>query len=215
MDIKIGRSAHTCAECECDFVHEQGINSLVRVVEDQFVREDYCGNCWGEERGQGTYSSWHAQYYDPKAAEQAPAESFTPLRQTFYEAVEETTREGLSVAYLAAQLLRRQKVFRFIKETKDPDTDAATILFNDRIGNRLIEVSDPNLSHAELEHARVRLMESLAKLEAPEEEAEPETEESTEVIEDSTTDETETDRTETDETMEDETDATKQDIAQV
>lgn len=116
----------------------------------------------------GAYSAWTAQYYDPRVAEQEPEETFSPLRQTFYAAVEEKDRASMSVAYLAAQLLRRQKVFRLIKETKDPDTDAILILFNDRIGNRLIEVGDPNLTHAELEQARVTLMEKLAALESPE-----------------------------------------------
>ena len=136
MDIKIGKSAHSCAECGADFAHEQAIHSLVRVVEGQFVRSDYCGNCRDDEQAKGAYSFWNAQYYDPRVAEQEPAESFSPLRQTFYEAAEGTSRKAMAAAYLAAQLLRRQKVFRLIKETKDPDTEASLILFNDRIGNR-------------------------------------------------------------------------------
>ena len=92
------------------------------------------------------------------------------MRQTFYGAVEDSTRKSIAIAYLAAQLLRRQKVFRLIKETKDPDTDASVILFNDRIGNRLIEVNDPSLSHEELDGARHLLMERLTQLEKPEEE---------------------------------------------
>ena len=170
MEIKIGRSAHSCAACECDFVHESNIQSLIRVVDGVFAREDYCAGCWNEELGDNAYSAWTAQYYDPRVAEQQPEETFSPLRQTFYKAVEKQDRASMSVAYLAAQLLRRQKVFRLIKETKDPDTDAALILFNDRIGNRLIEVGDPSLTHAELEQARVTLMEALTKLEAPDEE---------------------------------------------
>ena len=75
------------------------------------------------------------------------------------------------MAYLAAQLLRRQKAFRLIKETADPDSEMNLILFSDRIGNRLIEVSDPNLSHEELEQGRVKLMERLRELESPEEPA--------------------------------------------
>lgn len=218
MDIKIGKSAHTCAVCESDFVHEQGIHSLIRVVEGQFTREDYCDSCRGDEQAQGAYSTWNAQYYDPHVAEQEPEESFSPLRQTFYAAAEETTRPSLSIAYLAGQLLRRQKVFRLIKETKDPDTDASVWLFNDRIGNRLIEVSDPSLSHAELETARQTLMERLMQLEAPEEEsdeAEGETDTevvSTDAVEVETEEETEA---ETLESTESTSDASTQETAQV
>lgn len=203
MEIKIGRSTHTCGACEADFVHEQEIHSLVRVVEGQFAREDYCESCWGDDPAQGAYSTWHAHYYDPRVAEQEPEETFSPLRQTFYEAAADTTRSSFALAYLSAQLLRRQKVFRLIKETKDPDTEASVILFNDRIASRLIEVNDPNLSHAELEAARLTLMDRLTQLEAPE--PEPEEEVSAESESD----------TETSEDMEAKTDAITQDPAQV
>ena len=183
MDIKIGKNAHTCVSCESDFVHEQNIHSLIRVVDNQFQREDYCVNCWDEQNAQNTYSTWNMNYYDPKVAEQEPEEVYSPLRGIFYETVEESNRSSIAIAYLAAQLLRRQKVFRLIKETKDPDTDAALILFNDRIGNRLIEVSDPNLAHAELDDARISLMQRLTALENPEDIQQEESNNTTEVTE--------------------------------
>jgi hypothetical protein len=108
---------------------------------------------------------WTAQFQDPKVLEQQPEEVFTPLRQIFYESAEREGREAVAVAYLAGQLLRRQKVFRFIKQTADPDTEAVVFLFLDRIGNRLIEVNDPNLSTGELERARQELLQRLAELE--------------------------------------------------
>ena len=50
-------------------------------------------------------------------------------------------------------------------------------VFSDRIGNRLIEVKDPSLTHAELDEARKQLMQRLSELENPEpEEQEPEEE---------------------------------------
>lgn len=207
MDIKIGKSAHACAECEADFAHEQGIHSLVRVVEGQFVRADYCADCRDEEQVKAAYSFWNAQYCDPQVAEQEPAESFSPLRQIFYDAAEETSRKSMAIAYLAGQLLRRQKVFRLIKETKDPDTDASVILFNDRIGNRLIEVNDPNLSHAELDDARKFMMERLAELELPEVEGNEEL-----ATDGETEDHTETESIDATETS---TDASTQETAQI
>jgi len=112
-------------------------------------------------------------YYDPLVAEQEPEGTFSPLRQLFYDAVALEDRPALSLAYLAAQLLRRQKVFRLIKESDDPEAAQHVILFSDRIGNRLIEVRDPSLTYAELEDARQELMTRLTALEAPEEEDQP------------------------------------------
>ena len=104
--------------------------------------------------------------------EQQPAEAFSPLRQAFYEAAERPGRESIALAYLAGQLLRRQKVFRFIKQTTDPETEAAIMLFLDRIGNRMIEVHDPNLTTADLERGRVQLLHRLAELEGTLDESE-------------------------------------------
>ena len=92
---------------------------------------------------------------------------FTPLRRIFYDSVESSDRITLAMAYLAAQLLRRQKVFRLIKETDGEDGEANVVLFADRLGDRLIEVRDPSLSHAELEQGRQLLMERLNQLENP------------------------------------------------
>ena len=100
-------------------------------------------------------------------AEQEPPEAYSPLRQAFYEAVESQDRADLAQAFLGAQLLRRQKVFRFIKEFDAEEDGIRIALYNDRIGNRLIEVRDPQLSFAELEAGRVALMDRLRELEEP------------------------------------------------
>lgn len=175
MDIRIGKSARACHACGTDFAHEQHMTSTVRRGDDGWVREDFCDACWNGDNADAVFSVWSATFHDPHVEEQGPPEVFSPLRQSFYEAVESDRRESVAVAYLAAQLLRRQKVFRWIKETTDPDTEAAVLLFSDRIANRLIEVQDPNLTTGELEQGRYRLMERLAELEGSEDEGEEET----------------------------------------
>ncbi len=168
MEIKIGKSAHSCCVCERAFEHEEELTSLVRVENRVLLREDYCRACWDAARQANSYSVWTPTFCDPKVVAEQPPEAFSPLRQVFYEAVESTENVELAVAYLAAQLLRRQKAFRLIKESEDPETDERVALFSDRIGNRLIEVRDPNLSHENLEEGRRALMARLAELEAPE-----------------------------------------------
>jgi len=172
MEIKIGKSARVCQSCERLFEHEEAITSLVRVENRVLVREDYCAQCWASERATGAYSIWSPRFYDPKVAEQQPPEVFSPLRQAFYEAAESEDRGQLATAYLAAQLLRRQKVFRLIKEAEDHESDGRIALYEDRIANRLIEVRDPSLSYAEMEAGRARLLERLSELENPQEDLE-------------------------------------------
>jgi len=87
------------------------------------------------------------------------------LRQVFYEAAESEDRSETAVAYLAAQLLRRQKVFRLLKESDGPESEVRVALYADRIADRLIEARDPDLSYAELEAGRITLLERLNRLE--------------------------------------------------
>lgn len=166
MDIKIVKSGKQCLNCETAFVHEQSIDSVVRIVDHQLAREDYCATCWPSVNRTVLYSQWKTAYYDPAVAESQPPEHFSPLRQTFYETLESQDRAQLAVAYLAAQLLRRQKVFRLIKESDGLDGEPRIALFSDRLGGRLIEVRDPDLTHGELETGRVVLMERLYALES-------------------------------------------------
>ncbi len=178
MEIRFSRSAHCCHATGRNFVHDEEIYSVVRIEEGALVREDYCAEAWKPELAQGVYSAWSAKFYDPKVAEQAPPEVFSPLRQTFYESLESEERPELARAYLAAQLLRRQKVFRRIKEADESEGETRITLYADRIGNRLIEVRDPNFSYAELDAARNALLDRLQALEnpAPVPEAEPQSE---------------------------------------
>lgn len=167
MEIKIGKSARTCSSCERSFEHEEQFRSVVRIEEQALDRQDFCLSCWDSECASGAYSAWSPRYSDPAVAEAQPPEAFTPLRQVFYDAVENTDRPTVAMAFLAAQLLRRQKVFRQLKETEDEDEEVKVTLFTDRIGDRLIEVRDPYLSHAEMEEGRSLLMERLAEIENP------------------------------------------------
>ncbi len=177
MEIKITKSARACSECERPFEHGEEIFSLIRMQDQAFVRNDYDKTHWDPEKTQDALAVWSTAYVDPKFEAQQPPEAFSPLRQAFYEAAESKDRAEIAKAYLAAQLLRRQKVFRLIKEFDSDGGDVRLALFADRIGNRFIEVGDPNLSYPELETGRQMLLQRLRELETAQadEEANPET----------------------------------------
>lgn len=173
MEIKISRAGRLCAACERAFQHEERVNSALFEAEDGTLRrEDYCRSCWTPERGAATFCAWTTRFIDPKVAEQQPPEVFSPLRRLFYEAVGAEDRCELAKAYLAAQLLKRQRVFRLIKEAEEADGEVRMALYSDRLGDRLIEVRDPNLTYAEMEEGRKALIERLRQLESPEPAAE-------------------------------------------
>ena len=167
MEIKIGKSARHCAASAKTFEHGDTVYSLIRYQNQEVVREDYISEHWDPDLTKGALAVWSTTYYDPKVAEQEPEESYSPLRRLFYEAVESDDRIQLATAFLAAQLLKRQKVFRQIRESAMSDTNEANrmTLYTDRIGNRLIEVRDPLLTFEELDEGRKCLVERLAELE--------------------------------------------------
>ena len=169
MDIRIGKCGRHCAGTNVDFKHDDELMSLIRVLNKELVREDYLKSAWSSEYAAGAVATWASKYIDPEIAGREPAEAYSPLRQVFYDAVESGERLELAVAYLAAQLLRRQKVFRLIKEAEDSEGLGRLTLFSDRIANKLIEVRDPNITYAEMEDGRAILMDRLMKLESPEE----------------------------------------------
>ena len=166
MEIRITKSARACAECERPFEHGEEIFSRIRIEEQSFVREDFDKEHWQPDKTGKAIAAWSTTYIDPKIEAEQPPEVFSPLRQVFYESAEKEERDHIATAYLAAQLLRRQKVFRLIKEFDREDSDVRIALFADRIGNRFIEVSDPSLSYQELENGRQALLERLRELEA-------------------------------------------------
>lgn len=172
MQIKISRSSRACHLTGKEFVHDEEMISLVRMVDGDLVREDYAKETWEPARAQGAYSVWTTRFYDPQVAEQEPEEVFSPLRQVFYDATASEDRIALATAFMAAQMLRRQKVFKQIKEADDTEGEGRSILYTDRIGNRLIEVKDPQFTYAELQEGSNCLMRQLAELEGDQEEQE-------------------------------------------
>jgi hypothetical protein len=166
MEFSIRKSARSCGQCATEFAHGQSIHSAVSFSEeDALVRADYCDTCWTPQISRAAYSAWTTHFLDPKVADQQPPELFSPLRRLFYEACASEDRLEQAKAFLAAQLLRRQKVFRQIKESSELDGETRTTLYTDRIGNQFIEVRDPNFTYAELDEARALLLRSLREIE--------------------------------------------------
>lgn len=166
MEIKITKNAPQCFQCKKPFVHEEFVWSRLVEVNRDWQREDYCEECWlTQDSGIETISRWHHRYMDVRVLRQRQESiSDSPLRVVFYETLESTyTRQNLALAYLCAQLLRREKVFKKLKEMNISSSEGYIIIFLDRVDNRVIEVKDPNFSYAEIEEAKARLTAMLAE----------------------------------------------------
>jgi len=169
MEINIRKAAAHCLACGTRFEHLQKHFSKVNAAnEAELVREDYCAACWESGRAadaERALSFWLAKYFDPAAATQPDEREFGPLRAMFYEAVENEERLEQAIAYIAAHLLRRQKVFRFVKGFEDPESGCNVSVFYDKLCGRLTEVADHGFSVEELEGARQEFVQRLERME--------------------------------------------------
>ncbi len=169
MEIRIRKAAAHCLACGKRFEHLQKHFSQVDAAsEDELVREDYCAACWESGRAadaERALSFWRAKYFDPAAASQPDEREFDPLRTVFYEAVENDDRAEQAIAYIAAHLLRRQKVFRFVKGFEDHEAECNVSVFYDKLSGRMTEVADKGFSVEELQGARQEFVQRLERME--------------------------------------------------
>lgn len=167
MEIQIQRESSRCMLCQEPFAHEQKHYSLLKLSDAVFSREDYCEECWPklspDNGGASIYSHWQTKYRDPAVARATPEVQFLPLLQFFYEQVAEG-KSGEGFSYVCALVLRRQKVFRFIREEKN-DAGKAILVFHDKYHDVQVKVVDATLTEGEFRDVKQKLEEFLSQKE--------------------------------------------------
>ncbi len=184
MEINIQRESAQCLKCGASFQHEEKHHSLLKIEDKDFLREDYCLGCWSERSDQpgegsdGVYSSWETRYHDPSVATATPQEQFLPLLNLCYESIVEGGSNGESMAYMCALILRRQKIFRFVREEKEEEGERRSVLvFLDKHNGTQMRIVDPELTDAQLQEVKQRLEEKISPEEQASEEEDQEAQE--------------------------------------
>jgi hypothetical protein len=167
VEISIEKESPRCQGCNIPFEHDQKHLSLLRIKEKSFLREDYCEKCWSE-RGEladsnEVYSYWETRYRDPAVAKATPQEQFVPLLNLCYESIARGDSEGEAMAYMSALVLRRQKIFRFLREDKEDSTGREILVFSDRHNDTQVRICDPKLTESQLQDVKHRLEELLGQ----------------------------------------------------
>lgn len=171
MEINIQKESARCLRCDLEFKHDQKHHSLLKIEGKDFLREDYCAGCWSERSGvddsERVYSYWETKYQDPAVAKATPTEQFLPLLNLCYESIAKGGPEGEAMAYMCALILRRQRVFRFVREEKnDPEPHRSVLVFLDKHNDTQIRIIDPELTDSQLQEVKQALEEKIG----PEEE---------------------------------------------
>lgn len=163
MEIRIRKNSPVCLACSKAFQHNEVIWSRLIKVDEEFVREDFCSECWEQRDTTEVFSYWRHKFIDSKEIKrQQELQNDSPLRNLFYEMVSNSeSRSDEAIVYLVSQLLRREKIFKKLKEVVVSKTDGHIIIYVDRIDEKVVEVRDPNFSYQELEGARRYICEFL------------------------------------------------------
>ncbi len=167
MEIQIQRQSSRCTACGVPFSHEQKHYSLLKIESPNFLREDYCEACW-EKRSQfpstgEVYSRWETKYRDPAVAKATPEEQFRPLLDLCYESIAQGGADAEAMAYMSSLVLRRQKVFKFIREEQEDSSTKKVLVFADKYNDTQIRIVDPQLTESQLESTRRMLQERLGQ----------------------------------------------------
>ncbi len=163
MEIEVQKESPHCICCNDAFVNGQKHHSLLRIDGNSFIREDFCEKCWAGRpaAAEGAYSHWETRYRDPASSKATPEGQFMPLLKLCYESIAQEGRNSQATAYVAALVLRRQKVFRFLREEKEASAQRNVLVFADKYNDTQIRVIDPQLTEAELRDVKQRLEEQL------------------------------------------------------
>lgn len=163
MEIQIQKGSSCCMACNTPFEHDQKHYSLLRIEGNMFLRQDYCERCWSQKAVSETdevYSCWQTRYRDPSVEEATPKAQFMPLLNLCYESIAEGGPEAEAMAYMCALILRRQKVFKFVREQRE-ESGRSVLVFADKHNDTQIKVVDPQLTDSQLEDVRRRLEELI------------------------------------------------------
>ena len=165
MEISIQKESARCMGCDEPFAHEQKHRSLLRIEESNFLREDYCEKCWAERlalaESDEVYSYWETKYRDPSVAKATPQEQFMPLLNLCYESIAQGGSDAEAMAYMCALIMRRQKVFRFVREERDESSGKTALVFFDKHNDTQIRILDPQLTESQLGDVKLTLEEKL------------------------------------------------------
>ena len=166
MEINIQKKSSQCLRCETEFQHDEKHHSLLKIEGNDFLREDYCLACWPERSAKDgedqLYSCWETRYIDPSVVRATPQEQFLPMLNLCYESIAGGGADNEALAYMCALILRRQKIFRFVREEKEEAPASRSVLvFNDKHNDTQVRIVDPELTDSQLQEVKLKLEEKI------------------------------------------------------
>ncbi len=147
MDWSINRGSHVCSLCEKSFPEEEVYLSALYDENNEFLRRDFCVECWDKRENENSFSYWKTKISKKpeKVEKYAKVDVFYDL---FSKLENEKEPSRVNFRYVLSLFLMRKKVLKLISSHKS-DENEYLVLHNVKEDNDT-EVLKPKLSEEEV-----------------------------------------------------------------
>jgi len=157
VDWKIEKSQLRCGGCEAGFEEEADYFSALEDTGTEFVRKDFCPNCWpGQHEAGHFFSFWKARVPRKEEPRRLLVDN-SILFQCFLRISDQDQRRHFR--YLLALILTRKKVLRFQTIRREGGQEFWVLRYPKE--GLTFEVLNPKLTPEELEQTKAELNEIL------------------------------------------------------
>lgn len=150
----VRKCSDTCAKCEKAFVDKEELFSRLSFDEGEYVRQDFCADCW--DKDDPGLSSWKTGFIVPpppqeEAVKKENAESL--LRKLMAKENE----EDLNAIFILTVMLERKKIL-VERDTQKTEDGRKLRIYEHKKTNESFMVIDPELKLDELEKVQEQVV---------------------------------------------------------
>jgi len=146
MDYDVRRCSRKCDRTDRELQEGEVYFSVLKIVDGQFVRSDYCEEAWDGPPEEGVIAWWRAQVpaRDAKVQKLAPSDVLLNL----FQELENETQQA-DVRYVLTLLLVRRRLFR-LEHSQRSDGQETLEVYCPRLDQRFqIAVQEPQAARIE------------------------------------------------------------------
>lgn len=145
-DWSISRGDQKCVACSRDFAVKEEYFSALYDEDRQFVRRDYCPQCWDAQDKAKVYSFWKTRV--PEKEETRKVVDDEIVMNFFMRLQGETDATKVNFRYVLALLLMRKKILK-LDDIRYDDRGEALIMKHREEGTEFV-VYNPQLSEEQI-----------------------------------------------------------------
>ena len=147
MEWSINRGSHVCYLCEKTFPEEEVYLSALNDENNEFLRKDFCDECWDKRDSENCFSHWKTKI--SKKPEKVERYAKTDVFYDLFNKLEnEKDLSRVNFRYVLSLYLMRKKVLK-LKSSHKSNENEYLVLYNVREDNDT-EVLNPKLNEEEV-----------------------------------------------------------------